>query len=135
MAENIKPKLSLGLQDTWKTVSAKIGKGAANAPSNGTVLPAGYPVFVSAVSGQDYDALDKTGIAAATGKLGILLEPWTVAATQDPVKIAYAGEFDADGIYEACTGLFGKTDVPLLLLANAAGHIVINNRDAVEIYQ
>lgn len=135
MTEIIKPKLSLGLPSTWKTLSAKIGKGAANAPSNGTVLPVGYPVFVSAVSGQDYDALDKTGIAAATAKLGILLEPWTVGATQTPVKIAYAGEFDSDGIYAACEDLFDKDDVPVLLLANEAGHIIINVRDAEAIYE
>ena len=133
MAEVIKPALALGLPSTWKTAIAKIGKGASNAPSTG-VLPAGYPVFVSAVSGQDYDAFNKTGIAAATGKLGILLEPWTVAATQDPVKIAYAGEFDLDGIYAACEGFFDSTDVAPLLLCNEAGHIIMRNRDVEAIF-
>ncbi len=129
MAETIKPALALGKPSTWKTYSAKIGVGASNAPTTGKVLPAGYPVFVSAVSGQDYDAFNKTGIAASTGKMGILLEPWTVAATQDTVKIAYAGEFNLEGIYEACAEYFLPTDVSGKKLCNEAGHIVIESRD------
>ena len=64
MAEVIKPALALGLPSTWRTANVKIGKGAANAPSNDTILPVGYPVLLSVVNGQEYDALTKTGIAA-----------------------------------------------------------------------
>ena len=140
MAEVVKPALSLGLASTWKTAVVKIGKGAANAPSNDTILPIGYPVLLSTVSGQEYDAFTKTGIAAAIvdakgtvgtsvttvgAALGILLEPWKVSATQTNVKIAYAGEFNLDGIYERCADFFDNTEVTPKMLRNAHGHIII----------
>ena len=149
MAEVIKPKLSLGLQDTWKTAVVKIGKGAANAPSNDTILPIGYPVLLSVISGQEYDAFDKTGLAAGIvdtkgtvgtsvttvgAALGILLEPWKVSATQTDVKIAYAGEFDLEAIYAACEDFFDDTEVTPAMLRNAHGHIIINSRDVQTIY-
>ena len=149
MAEAIKPKLSLGLQDTWKTAVVKIGKGASNAPDNDTVLPVGYPVLLSVVSGQEYDAFDKTGLAAGIvdakgtvgtsvttvgAALGILLEPWTVSATQTNVKIAYAGEFDLEAIYAACEDFFEDTEVTPKMLRNAHGHIIFNSRDVASIY-
>ena len=144
MAETIMPKLSLGLASSWKSRVVKIGKGAANAPSNDTILPAGYPVLLSTVSGQEYDAFTKTGIAAAIvdtkgtvgtsvttvgAALGILLEPWKVSATQTNVKIAYAGEFDLEGIYAACEDFFDDTEVTPKMLCNAHGHIIFNSRD------
>lgn len=143
------PALALGLPSTWKTAVVKIGKGAANAPANNTVLPAGYPVLLSVVSGQEYDAFDKTGLAAGIvdakgtvgtsvttvgAALGILLEPWKVSATQTPVKIAYAGEFDLEAIYAACDGFFDETEVTPKMLKNAHGHIIINSRKVAEIY-
>ena len=149
MAEAIKPKLSLGLQDTWKTAVVKIGKGASNAPDNDTVLPVGYPVLLSVVSGQEYDAFDKTGLAAGIvdakgtvgtsvttvgAALGILLEPWKVSATQTNVKIAYAGEFDLEAIYAACEDFFEDTEVTPKMLRNAHGHIIFNSRDVASIY-
>jgi len=149
MAEVIKPALALGLPSTWKTVVAKIGKGAANAPSNSTVLPAGYPVLLSTVSGQEYDAFTKTGIAAAIvdtkgtvgtsvttvgAALGILLEPWTVSATQTDVKIAYAGEFNLEAIYAACEDFFDETEVTPKMLRNAHGHIIFAEHDVQAIY-
>ena len=149
MAEAIKPKLSLGLQDTWKTAVVKIGKGASNAPNNDTVLPVGYPVLLSVVNGQEYDALTKTGLAAGIvdakgtvgtsvttvgAALGILLEPWKVSATQTNVKIAYAGEFDLEAIYAACEDFFDDTEVTPKMLRNAHGHIIFNSRDVASIY-
>lgn len=149
MAEVIKPKLALGLPSTWKTAIAKIGKGAANAPANDTILPAGYPVLLSTVSGQEYDAFTKTGIAAAIvdtkgtvgtsvttvgAALGILLEPWKVSATQTNVKIAYAGEFNLEAIYERCTDFFDNTEVTPKMLRNAHGHIIIAANDVETIY-
>lgn len=149
MAETIKPGLALGLPSTWRTANVKIGKGAANAPSNDTILPIGYPVLLSVVSGQEYDALTKTGIAAAIvdakgtvgtsvttvgAALGILLEPWKVSATQTTVKIAYAGEFNLEAIYEACEDFFDDTEVTPKMLRNAHGHIIITSRDVEAIY-
>jgi len=149
MAEKVMPALALGLPSSWKTDVVKIGKGAANAPSNSTVLPAGYPVLLSTVSGQEYDAFTKTGIAAAIvdtkgtvgtsvttvgAALGILLEPWTVSATQTDVKIAYAGEFDLEAIYAACEDFFDETEVTPKMLKNAHGHIIFNSRKVAEIY-
>ena len=149
MAEKVMPALTLGLSSSWKTAVVKIGKGAANAPANNTVLPAGYPVLLSVISGQEYDAFDKTGIAAGIvdvkgtvgtsvttvgAALGILLEPWKVSATQTPVKIAYAGEFDLEAIYAACEDFFDETEVTPKMLKNAHGHIIINSRKVAEIY-
>lgn len=149
MAEVVKPALSLGLASTWKTIKVKIGKGAANAPSNDTVLPIGYPVLLSGVNGQEYDALTKTGLAAGIvdvkgtagtsttqvgAALGILLEPWKVSATQTKVKIAYAGEFNLEAVYEACEGFFNNTEVTPKMLRNAHGHIVFVENDVKEIY-
>jgi len=150
MAETIKATLPLGDVSTWRTATVKIGKGSANAPSNDTVLPAGYPVFESSVSGQEYDAFTKTGIAAVivdtlgtsgtsvtTPKkaIGILLEPWTVSATQTDVKIAYAGEFYMDAIYDRCgSTLLPVATVTKKMLKNAAGHIVFTDRADAEIY-
>lgn len=149
MAEVVKPALSLGLAPTWKTIKVKIGKGAANAPSNDTVLPIGYPVLLSGVSGQEYDALTKTGLAAGIvdvkgtagtsttqvgAALGILLESWKVSATQTTVKIAYAGEFNLEAVYEACEDFFNKTEVTPKMLRNAHGHIVFAENDVEEIY-
>lgn len=150
MAEVIKPALALGLPSTWKTAIVKIGKGAANAPSNDTVLPAGYPVLASVVNGQEYDAFTKTGIAAAIvdtkgtvgtsvttvgAALGILLEPWKVSATQTAVKIAYAGEFDLEAIYAICEDFFDDTEVTPAMLRNAHGHIVFRNRETKAIFE
>lgn len=149
MAEVVKPALSLGLASTWKTAVVKIGKGAANAPSNDTVLPAGYPVLLSVVDGQEYDAFTKTGIAASIvdkkgtagtsvtqvgAALGILLEPWKVSATQTNVKIAYAGEFNLEAIYEACEDFFDDTEVTPKMLRNAHGHIIIAENKVEAIY-
>lgn len=149
MAEVIKPALSLGLASSWKTAVVKIGKGAANAPSNDTILPVGYPVLLSTVSGQEYDAFTKTGIAAAIvdtkgtvgtsvttvgAALGILLEPWKVSATQTNVKIAYAGEFNLEAIYAACEDFFDDTEVTPKMLRNAHGHIVFAANDVENIY-
>lgn len=149
MSEKIAPKLALGDPSTWKTVEVKIGKGSANAPSNNTVIPAGYPVFESAVSGQEYDVFTKTGIAAAIVStkgtagtsttdvakfIGILLEPWTVASEQVKKKIAYAGEFDMDAIYAACGDLMPVTDITKKMLRNSMGHIVFTDREEKTIY-
>lgn len=149
MSEVIKSKKALGAVSTWKTHYVKIGKGAANAPSNDTILPAGYPVLLSVVAGQEYDAFTKTGIVAAIvdakgtagtsvttvgAALGILLEPWKVSATQTKVKIAYAGEFDLDGIYEACEDFFDDTEVTPKMLKNAHGHIVFTERESAYVY-
>ena len=149
MAETIMPKLSLGLASSWKSRVVKIGKGAANAPSNDTVLPAGYPVLLSTVNGQEYDAFTKTGIAAAIvdakgtvgtsvttvgAALGILLEPWKVSGTQTNVKVAYAGEFNLEGIYAACEDFFDDTEVTPKMLRNAHGHIVFAENKVEAIY-
>ena len=149
MAETIKPALALGDPSTWRTADVKIGKGAANAPSNDTVLPAGYPVLASVIDGQEYDAFDKTGIAAGIvdkkgtagtsvttvgAALGILLEPWKVSATQTTVKIAYAGIFSLEALYEICADFFEDTEVTPQMLMNAHGHIVFNERDVKTIY-
>lgn len=149
MAEKVMPTLALGLPSTWKTDVVKIGKGAANAPANNTVLPVGYPVLLSVINGQEYDAFDKTGLAAGIvdvkgtvgtsvttvgAALGILLEPWKVSATQTSVKIAYAGEFDLEAIYAACEDFFDETEVTPKMLKNAHGHIIINSRKVAEIY-
>lgn len=149
MAEVVKPALSLGLASTWKTAVVKIGKGASNAPSNDTILPVGYPVLLSVVNGQEYDAFTKTGIAAAIvdakgtvgtsvtqvgAALGILLEPWKVSATQTNVKIAYAGEFNLEGIYAACEDFFDDTEVTPKMLRNAHGHIIIAENKVEAIY-
>lgn len=149
MAEVVKPALSLGLASTWKTAVVKIGKGASNAPSNDTILPAGYPVLLSVVNGQEYDAFTKTGIAAAIvdakgtvgtsvtqvgAALGILLEPWKVSATQTNVKIAYAGEFNLEGIYAACEDFFDDTEVTPKMLRNAHGHIIFAENKVEAIY-
>lgn len=149
MAEVVKPALSLGLASTWKTAVVKIGKGASNAPSNDTILPAGYPVLLSVVNGQEYDAFTKTGIAAAIvdakgtvgtsvttvgAALGILLEPWKVSATQTNVKIAYAGEFNLEAIYAACEDFFDDTEVTPKMLRNAHGHIIFAENKVEAIY-
>lgn len=150
MSEVIASKKALGAVSTWRSRTVKIGKGAANAPSNDTIIPAGYPVFESGVSGQEYDVFTKTGIAAAikdtegtagtsvtkvAKKIGILLEPWKVSATPEDVKVAYAGEFDMDGIYEACGTLVPETDITRKMLVNASGHIVFTERKSAFIFE
>lgn len=149
MAEVIKPALALGKPSTWKTHSVKIGKGASNAPSNDTVIPAGYPVFESSVNGQEYDVFTKTGIAAAAVStkgtagtsttdvakmIGILLEPWKVSATQTTCKVAYAGEFELSAIYEACGDLMPVADVTKKMLIHSNGKIVFYERDVETVY-
>lgn len=150
MSEVIKSKPALGDVASWKSRAVKIGKGAANAPSNDTIIPAGYPVFESSVSGQEYDVFTKTGIAAAivttegtvgtsvtkvAKKIGILLEPWKVSATQTKIKVAYAGNFDLDGVYAACGDLMPETDITRKMLVNSSGKIVFTEREGAVIYQ
>lgn len=149
MSETIKSNKALGAVSTWKSRAVKIGKGAANAPSNDTIIPAGYPVFESSVSGQEYDVFTKTGIAAAivdtegtagtsvtkvAKKIGILLEPWKVSGTQTKLKVAYAGEFDMDAIYDACGDKMPETDITRKMLVNASGHIVFTERQSAYVY-
>lgn len=150
MNEVISSKPALGDVSTWKSRLVKIGKGSANAPSNDTIIPAGYPVFESSVSGQEYDVFTKTGIASAivttegtagtsvtkvAKKIGILLEPWKVSATQTKIKVAYAGNFDMDGVYSACGELMPEADITRKMLVNSNGHIIFTERESAFIYE
>lgn len=145
MSETIKatPELYYS-QSSIRAVDADLAKGAT-APSNDTVIPAGWPVV--AKGDGKYEIFTKAALAEQiTGKagtqgtsvtvlpkaIGILLEPVKVASSGMKGRVAYAGDFDLSNI-RAITEI-ATTDIADYVFLDAKGHIVFTVRDNVAVF-
>lgn len=139
MSERIQGKDPIFNVSTLKSVKAVVAKGAT-APSNGTVIPAGYPLV--AKGDGTYEVYTKAALAAQIAgtpgttfpkNVAILGEPVTVASSMTAkVKVVFAGEVYLEGMREATE--ITTSDIADHVFINAHGHLVFTNLNDVQLW-